>query len=255
MTVLRFGFQVLGGIFSPLLAQLNQSQAPTVPFGPYEIGIYKYDASSSTWKTESGKVAPPDTAAKLNGLSAELLRRDQQSRDEIERFLRHRLPLTYMPPVVNPIVYQQTARGVNWRRPSDPRILDLDGDGVGLSASSSSVLFDHNADGIKTGSQWAGLDDGILIRDLNGTIDSGRELFGDNTLLANGQTAANGIQALTDLDSNHDGVFNVGDTAYAELKVWRDLKTLMQRCLTERKATLQMPRYPSPNSSTFHQPA
>ena len=63
------------------------------------------------------------------------------------------------------------------------------------------------------------------MRDLNanGTIDRGRELFGDQTLLANGQTAANGFSALADLDSNADGIIDASDTAFAQLKVWQDL--------------------------------
>jgi len=48
-------------------------------------------------------------------------------------------------------------------------------------------------------------------------------LFGDQTLLANGQIAANGFSALRDLDSNADGVIDASDAAFGELKVWRDL--------------------------------
>ena len=116
-------------------------------------------------------------------------------------------------------------RGNNWTQPRDPLILDLDVDGIELTSSSSSTLFDHNADGINTGTQWVKSDDGLLVRDLNGngTIDSGRELFGDNTRLANGQLATNGFQALADLDSNLDAVFDANDAAYSELRVWRDL--------------------------------
>jgi Ca2+-binding RTX toxin-like protein len=115
--------------------------------------------------------------------------------------------------------------GLNWVWPSDPLILDLDGDGVELTDSNSAVLFDHNADSIKTGTQWVKSDDGMLVRDINGngTIDSGQELFGDQTRLPNGQLAANGFQALSALDSNADGVIDVNDAAYADLRVWRDL--------------------------------
>ncbi|MBT9508245.1 hypothetical protein [Rhodoferax sp.] len=116
-------------------------------------------------------------------------------------------------------------RGLNWTWPRDPLVLDLDGDGVELTPNATTVLFDHNADGIKTGTQWARADDGMLVRDLNanGTIDSGRELFGDQTQLPSGQLAANGFAALAALDSNADGVFDANDAAYADLKIWRDL--------------------------------
>lgn len=73
----------------------------------------------------------------------------------------------------------------------------------------------------------------IVVRDLNsnGTIDSGRELFGDNTILQNGpnagQTAANGFEALADLDMDANGVadgkFDSNDVAYASVKLWKDL--------------------------------
>jgi hypothetical protein len=36
-------------------------------------------------------------------------------------------------------------------------------------------------------------------------IDDGSELFGNNTILSNGNKAANGFEALKDLDSNNDG--------------------------------------------------
>jgi hypothetical protein len=51
---------------------------------------------------------------------------------------------------------------------------------------------------------WVGKDDGLLVFDKNnnGKIDDGSELFGNNTILSNGNKAANGFEALKDLDSN-----------------------------------------------------
>ncbi len=57
----------------------------------------------------------------------------------------------------------------------------------------------------------------------NGLIDSGAELFGDATQLANGQRASDGFAALADLDENQDGVVNAADAAFSSLRVWRDL--------------------------------
>ncbi len=135
------------------------------------------------------------------------------------------------------------ARNVVIRR--DPLVLDLDGDGLELSAASGNILFDHNADGIKTGTGWVKPDDGFLVRDLdgNGTIDTGRELFGVDTVKSNGALATQGFDALKDLDSNHDGFITSADAAFAELKVWQDtnqdgisqsgeLKTLSQLNIT-----------------------
>ncbi len=104
-------------------------------------------------------------------------------------------------------------------------VLDLDGDGLELIAASGTVLFDHNADGIKTGTGWAAPNDGLLVRDLNGNgaIDSGRELFGIDTLKRNNTFATQGFDALKELDSNADGFITNADTAFADLKVWQDL--------------------------------
>jgi Ca2+-binding RTX toxin-like protein len=128
---------------------------------------------------------------------------------------------------------------------SDPLVLDLDGDGLELSAASGNTLFDHNADGIKTGTGWARPDDGFLVRDLNhnGLIDTGRELFGVDTIKSNGALATEGFDALKDLDSNNDGFITSADAAFGELKVWQDtnqdgisqsseLKTLSQLNIT-----------------------
>ncbi|KQP08990.1 hypothetical protein ASF45_07920 [Pseudorhodoferax sp. Leaf265] len=108
---------------------------------------------------------------------------------------------------------------------TDPLILDLDGDGLEITPLSAGILFDANGDAIKTGTAWAGADDGLLVwdRNANGQIDSGRELFGDETLLADGTKAAHGFAALSELDSNADGKFDASDAQYANLRVWRDL--------------------------------
>lgn len=115
-----------------------------------------------------------------------------------------------------------------WTPPRrDPLVLDLDGDGietVGLNAASP-ILFEHDADGVKTATGWVKPDDGFLVLDRNGNglIDSGRELFGDATLKSNGQLAVDGFDALADLDSNHDGQVNAADSAFGALRLWRDL--------------------------------
>ncbi|WP_192483952.1 MULTISPECIES: calcium-binding protein [Cysteiniphilum] len=106
----------------------------------------------------------------------------------------------------------------------DPLIFDLDGDGIETVAADGSVLFDHNGDGVKYASGWAGADDALLVRDLdqNGQIDNGLELFGDNTIKANGEKATDGFDALSDLDNNNDGIFDHNDTAFDELRLWQD---------------------------------
>jgi hypothetical protein len=121
-----------------------------------------------------------------------------------------------------------TAQQANVRR-GDPLALDLDGDGVvettALSKSTTTgTHFNLDAKGLSENTGWVSADDGLLVRDLNsdGQITSGRELFGNHTLLSNGQEASNGFEALQALDSNADGVINAADQAFASLQVWKD---------------------------------
>jgi hypothetical protein len=109
----------------------------------------------------------------------------------------------------------------------DPLVLDLDGDGIETTSTRDGtvILFDHDADGVKTGTGWVKPDDGWLVLDRNGngTIDSGRELFGVDTLKSNGQLATDGFDALKDLDANQDGKIDATDSVFANLRIWRDL--------------------------------
>lgn len=109
----------------------------------------------------------------------------------------------------------------------DPLVLDIDGDGIETLGvvDGVAILFDHDGDGVKTGSGWVKSDDGLLVLDRNGngTIDSGRELFGVDTIKSNGQFAADGFDALRDLDSNQDGKIDANDSIFSSLRVWRDL--------------------------------
>ncbi|QIF42451.1 iron-regulated protein FrpC [Kingella kingae] len=108
----------------------------------------------------------------------------------------------------------------------DPLILNLDGKGIQtLAPSSISARFDHNADGIATATGWTAAGNGILALDLNnnGKIDSGKEIFGNHSVLPNGTAAAHGYAALAELDSNADGIINALDDAFSSLKVWQDI--------------------------------
>ncbi|MEW5818847.1 MAG: hypothetical protein AB1782_01535 [Cyanobacteriota bacterium] len=105
-----------------------------------------------------------------------------------------------------------------------PLILDLDGDGVETLSINNGINFDHNADGFSELTGWAGKDDGLLVLDINdnGLIDSGRELFGEHTLLSNGEEASGGFEALAELDTNLDGKIDANDTQFSDLKIWID---------------------------------
>ena len=109
----------------------------------------------------------------------------------------------------------------------DPLTLDLNGNGIidviGTDGYKG-ALFDHNGDGIATATSWVSGADGLLVLDRNGdgVINSGRELFGDSTLLSNGSTAHHGYEALAEFDGNGDGVINADDEIFSRLKVWQD---------------------------------
>ena len=106
-----------------------------------------------------------------------------------------------------------------------PLVVDLNGDGViGTTSVADGVYFDHENDGFAEKTGWISAEDGVLVRDLNGNglIDNGTELFGNSTILSNNETAANGFEALKELDSNGDGIFSNQDKAWNEVKVWQD---------------------------------
>jgi hypothetical protein len=102
--------------------------------------------------------------------------------------------------------------------PFPPIILDLNHDGVHFLPLAAGVTFDYLGNGSLLHTAWAGKDDGILAIDLNGNgkIDSGKEfVFGGN-----GLTDLQGLAAT--YDSNHDGVLDAKDEAFAKFGVWQD---------------------------------
>ncbi|MBD1401914.1 calcium-binding protein, partial [Pelobacter sp. M08fum] len=107
---------------------------------------------------------------------------------------------------------------------ASPIILDLDGNGINTVGFDAGVQFDHDGNGFAQLTGWVGANDGLLVwdRNGNGVIDSGQEMFGDNTVLVNGLSAVNGFAALAEHDSNGDGVIDANDAIWPELKVWRD---------------------------------
>ena len=169
---------------------------------------------------------PPESARQF---AADWLRSAQQQLSGFGRWEYRRVaatdPFTGMPTNdIDSIANTATTSALSWTPRRDPLVLDLDGDGLELVGASSSLLFDHNADDIRTGTGWVNAQDGLLVRDINGNgkIDTGRELFGVDTLKTNGSRATDGFDALRDLDSNHDGFITSADAAFGQLKVWRD---------------------------------
>ena len=105
----------------------------------------------------------------------------------------------------------------------DPLIFDLDGDGYNVDKKELGANFDLDKNGFAEKINWT-KKDGFLCLDLNGNgaIDDGGELFGDQTLLADGTRAKNGFEALAQYDSNGDGVIDAGDEIFDSLRIWVD---------------------------------
>jgi hypothetical protein len=113
-----------------------------------------------------------------------------------------------------------------------PILIDLDNDGFHLAGLNDAVMFDLDADGQPNRISWTafGTGDAFLVfdRDGNGMIDSGRELFGNATLLASGAPASNGYEALLEFDEsplggNGDSLITPADSVWELLQVWTDL--------------------------------
>jgi Ca2+-binding RTX toxin-like protein len=117
--------------------------------------------------------------------------------------------------------------------PTDPLVLDLNGDGVKLTDwLTDPVLFDADHDGgTKEQTGWVSREDGIVVMDLNGNgkIDNISETLSEyfnGTEGTDGEAGtkpfANGLAALKSLDSNNDDAFTSIDTAWSNVQVWVD---------------------------------
>ena len=134
---------------------------------------------------------------------------------------------------IDPAVWDSYLDALVWTPVCEPLVLDLDGDGIETVGTNAAhpILFDHNADGVRTSTGWIQPDDGFLVLDRsgNGAIDDGRELFGDSTPLnTDGSLSAalgvakDGFEALDKEDTNRDGLVSSADARWTRLRVWRD---------------------------------
>ncbi|MCK9372548.1 MAG: hypothetical protein M0P91_05075 [Sulfuricurvum sp.] len=102
-----------------------------------------------------------------------------------------------------------------------PVVLDLDGDGVELTALNESYAwFDVNGDGAMHHTGWVGADDGLLVYDENndGKITSREMAFASRTTAADTDLAA----LASEFDTNKNGRFDSGDTEFTKFRVWKD---------------------------------
>ncbi len=107
---------------------------------------------------------------------------------------------------------------------TDPLVLDLTDTGFAPKTVFEGAYFDLNRDGFAEKINWISGGNGFLAVDKNGDgkIRNGNELFGDNTVLASGVKAKNGFEALTEFDTNKDGIVDSSDNDFGKLLVWVD---------------------------------
>jgi hypothetical protein len=112
-----------------------------------------------------------------------------------------------------------------------PVLIDLDNNGFHLSSKAEAVSFDLDGDGQAEAWTWTLADsqDAFLVLDRNGNgvIDSGKEMFGGNTVLSTGELARKGYIALAEFDlpslgGNFDGFIGPEDAVFPLLRLWVD---------------------------------
>jgi hypothetical protein len=118
---------------------------------------------------------------------------------------------------------------------ADPLVLDLGRQGISTTGIDQGFSFDLTGDGVREQVSFVAGDNWFLAldRNNNGTIDDGRELFGDQ------QGAANGFEELARFDDNQDGMINAEDSVFERLRLFRmdangqqQLNTLEQARIT-----------------------
>lgn len=111
----------------------------------------------------------------------------------------------------------------------DPLLLDLTGQGAGMTAISDGVLFDVDNSGSLRRTGWADAHTGMLVREDGSGIHSISQLFSEYYGGQAGVNGASGEQphkdgfaALASEDGNKDGAIDGQDSIWSQLRVWVD---------------------------------
>ncbi len=111
----------------------------------------------------------------------------------------------------------------------DPLVIDLNNDGVKGTNLDYKINFDLDNNGFKEATSWIDNNDAFIAIDKNnnGAIDNGSELFGNKSISNNAYAytnpnAKNGFEALSEFDSNNDGIIDEKDKEFTNLLLWQD---------------------------------
>lgn len=109
--------------------------------------------------------------------------------------------------------------------PGSPLVINMDGGPWKFGADADAVMFDLDGNGDLEHITWTKPNSGIaflaLDRNGNGTIDSGKELFGNYTAQRRG-IGRNGFRALAVFDVDGDDQITPADPVWSRLVLWED---------------------------------